>query len=59
MLNKVVENTSFSAMFLSSLASVCPASRVGEKTTTIGKYETQNNLLSESILHTETIVFMG
>lgn len=59
MLSKVVENTSFSAKFLTSLAGVCPATCVGEKTTTTGKHKTQKNLLSEYILHTETIVFMG
>lgn len=50
MANKVVEYTSFSAKFLScSLARVCPATCAGEKTITICKHETQNNLLSEYI----------
>lgn len=60
MLNNIVENASFSVKFFCcSLASICPTTSAGEKTTTIYKYETQSNLLSEYILHEETIVIMG
>lgn len=60
MLNDIVKNTSFSVKFFCcSLASICPTTDVGEKTTTICRYETQSNLLSEYILHEETIVIMG